>query len=325
MPIVNKTRQTTLKYTVTGATDLLARLTGLLGTSPSDRPRAMYIHPCNGVHTFGMKYPLDIVFLGADGKTVRVTRNLSPNRITGYVPGAASVLEFPAGVLGDGEIRAGDLLTVVVDEKNRFAWKALGGLLRWPVNIVASAMWAVLAYAYVLQWRGTGHGLILIVAAPNAVTALLFLIRRQSRDTSRSIPDWLVAFAVVGLSKILQPQFEPTSPLGVTGLLVQALGVLLLVVSLLSLGRSFGLVPANRGIQTRGAYRVVRHPIYAAELILFVGILIESPSARAAALVVSMFLGQIYRALAEERLLKRDPRYREYMSRTRHRLIPGII
>jgi protein-S-isoprenylcysteine O-methyltransferase Ste14 len=272
-----------------------------------------------------MKYPLDVVFLNADGETVRLTRNLRPNRITGFVPGAASVLEFPAGVLGDGEIRVGDVLAVTVDEKNRFTWKALGALLRWPVNITASALWAVLAYAYYIQWRGAGRGLILAIVIANAVTALLFLIRRESRNTSLSIPDWLVAFAVVGLSKILQPQSGSTSSLGLAALLVQAIGALLLIVSLLSLGRSLGLVPANRGIQTHGAYRVVRHPIYTAELILFVGILMESPSAKVAALVISIFLGQIYRVLVEERLLKRDPLYREYVSRTRHRFIPGII
>ena len=310
---------------MTGATDLLPRLIGLLGTFHPDDRRAMYIHPCNGVHTFGMKYPLDIVFLDAAGKVVKLARGLVPNRITGFVPGAAGVLEFPAGVLKDGEVRVGDTLTVRVDETNPVGWKALGALLHWPINVLAAAIWAVFAYGYCLRWVATGQRLLLVLVAVNAATALLFLTRKGSRGASRRISDWLVAFGVVGLSNLLQSQAGSYSPFGLVAFPVQAVGGALLIVSLLSLGRSFGLVPANRGIKTRGSYRVVRHPIYAAELILLGGILMESPSALGATLFLSVLLGQIYRVLAEERLLKRDPLYREYLARTRHRLIPGIF
>jgi len=272
-----------------------------------------------------MKYPLDVVFLNADGKALKLTRNLKPNRMTGFVPRAASVLEFSAGALGEDEIQVGDELAVEVDERNRFRWNALGALLSRPVNVAASALWAGFAYAYYLQWQGTGRALFLSLVAVNAVMALLFLTRRESKDTSPFVPDWLIAFGVVAVSKVLQPQSGSTSPLAIAALPVQAVGAVLLVLSLLSLGRSFGLVPANRGIKTRGLYRVVRHPIYAAELILFGGMLMESPSTRVAMLVISIFLGQIYRLLAEERLLKRDPFYRNYMGRTRHRLLPGIF
>jgi protein-S-isoprenylcysteine O-methyltransferase Ste14/uncharacterized membrane protein (UPF0127 family) len=323
--IVNETRNSTLIYSVTGALDPLTRLTGLLGTFPPDSRRALYILPCTGVHTFGMDYPLDVIFLDGDGRVVKVIRNLPPNRVTGIVPSAGSALEFPAGVLGEGEVRIGDRLRVEVDEKSRLEWKAFGTLLHWPLNFAAAALWFMFVYAYYLEWRQTGQVFILGLIAVNAVMAILFLTRRKSTDTSNRIPDWLVAFGVVGLSKLLGPRPGPDSAFGVVAISVQVAGAAFLLGSLLSLGRSFGLVAANRGIKTAGLYRIVRHPAYASELILYLGLLLENLSARSAGFVILIAAGQVYRLFAEERVLKRNNRYRDYMRSTRHRLIPGIF
>jgi uncharacterized membrane protein (UPF0127 family) len=75
----------------------LRRLTGLIGR----RERALLIPRCRSVHTFGMRFPLDLVWLGAGGEVVRVDRAVPPWRVRSCRR-ARSVLELPAGIEGDG-------------------------------------------------------------------------------------------------------------------------------------------------------------------------------------------------------------------------------
>lgn len=97
------------------------------------------------------------------------------------------------------------------------------------------------------------------------------------------------------------------------------------VVSLLSLGRCFGLLPAVRGVATRGTYRFVRHPAYAGELGMVAACALASPrpiwawiAAAAAAVLIAL------RIRVEEALLSEVAEYRAYAGRVRYRLMPGI-
>jgi protein-S-isoprenylcysteine O-methyltransferase Ste14 len=76
------------------------------------------------------------------------------------------------------------------------------------------------------------------------------------------------------------------------------------------LRRSFGIVPANRGIREGGLYRFVRHPLYSAELLSVLGVVIVYPSARNVALWTIACCLQWLRACAEERFLSQDATYR---------------
>ena len=91
------------------------------------------------------------------------------------------------------------------------------------------------------------------------------------------------------------------------------------------LGRSFGLVPADRGLTDRGLYGWVRHPMYTGELCFFLGIVLENPMARNWVIVSALFIGLPLRALAEERFLLSDPRYQSYMARVRRRFLPKTL
>ena len=95
--------------------------------------------------------------------------------------------------------------------------------------------------------------------------------------------------------------------------------------SVLTLGRSFGVVAANRGIKTHGPYRIVRHPIYASYLVGMVGYLFESPSPRNILLFSTVIGFQIARIHSEEQCLVGDPEYREYRQRVRYRLVPLVF
>jgi protein-S-isoprenylcysteine O-methyltransferase Ste14 len=91
------------------------------------------------------------------------------------------------------------------------------------------------------------------------------------------------------------------------------------------LARSFGCVPAHRGVKTAGPYRVVRHPMYAGYLLSHLGFALMNPTVRNLALYAACFLFQVHRMQAEERILERDDEYRRYRTAVRYRLIPGVF
>lgn len=108
------------------------------------------------------------------------------------------------------------------------------------------------------------------------------------------------------------------------GQFVQIVGIVLQLGASLSLGRSFGLVPANRGIKTGGLYRIVRHPFYFSYVIAQVGYLINNPSTMNV-LVFAIGTGfQVVRINYEERLLSNNAEYSTYLETVRWHLFPGI-
>jgi len=104
---------------------------------------------------------------------------------------------------------------------------------------------------------------------------------------------------------------------------IQLVGGLLVLVATLRLGRSFGIIAANRGIQTGGLYRVVRHPIYAAYVLAFGGFVLSHPTLINGMILAGWLMVQVLRVRAEERLLMQDTRYVAYAEQVRYRLIPG--
>lgn len=92
-----------------------------------------------------------------------------------------------------------------------------------------------------------------------------------------------------------------------------------------TLGRSFGLLPANRGVVQSGPYRVVRHPIYLGYLVGHMAFLCGFFSWQNLTLLLCVYLVQGMRLLREEKVLKADPAYQAYMTTTRWRLLPGLF
>jgi protein-S-isoprenylcysteine O-methyltransferase Ste14 len=107
--------------------------------------------------------------------------------------------------------------------------------------------------------------------------------------------------------------------------MISVCGLVVVIGGKVSLGRSFGLMPANRGVVSTGLYRLVRHPIYMGYLISHVAFVLANPALWNLIALVTADIALLARAVCEERTLGLDAAYREYRERVRWRVIPGVF
>lgn len=93
------------------AFDSRSRRHGLLGRERLDEGAALVIAPCNAVHTFLMRFPIDVIFVARDGTVVKLRERLATGRIA-FAFRAFAVVECPSGVIVGSGTRAGDTLEV---------------------------------------------------------------------------------------------------------------------------------------------------------------------------------------------------------------------
>lgn len=113
MKVVNKNSKKEIATNVEIADRLFSRMKGLLGRDELPAGEALVITPCNSVHTFGMRFPIDVIFLDKRNKVVGCARNLQPNRLSRMVFSARSVLEAPAGTIDRTSTKIGDDVEIV--------------------------------------------------------------------------------------------------------------------------------------------------------------------------------------------------------------------
>jgi protein-S-isoprenylcysteine O-methyltransferase Ste14 len=194
----------------------------------------------------------------------------------------------------------------------------------WPILSRAAlvSLFLLFASANYSHWRATGAPSGLGATLLEGWVAALFLVRRATDQFSRRPVAWVAAAIGSGAMMLARP--------GGTGLphlpceIAQLLGVAIAFVSLAVLGRSFGLVAADRGLKTRGPYRLVRHPAYAGYLLCYAAYTAENPTARNLALLLLSTVFQLVRINEEERVLASDVRYASYRRAVRSRLVPFL-
>jgi uncharacterized membrane protein (UPF0127 family) len=93
------------------AFDSASRRKGLLGRDSLPEGAAMLIAPSNAVHTFFMRFPIDVAFLARDGRVLKVRHAVPARRMTAAIR-AYAVAELPAGTLQRADVRAGDVLAL---------------------------------------------------------------------------------------------------------------------------------------------------------------------------------------------------------------------
>jgi uncharacterized membrane protein (UPF0127 family) len=86
------------------------RLLGLLGRNALRPDEGVWIAPCNAIHTLGMRMPIDVIFLDARGRILRVEHGVRPNRPALVCRRAQAVVELGSGALLDADVLLGDYL-----------------------------------------------------------------------------------------------------------------------------------------------------------------------------------------------------------------------
>ncbi len=191
-------------------------------------------------------------------------------------------------------------------------------------KIFILTLFSAMATAIAQDFARTGHvtGLLLLVS--EALVVALTLVRRTAAVVDRS---WkariLTMFATFG-PPLVRPSDGAAAPEVLT-ITISAIGLFIVVLGKLSLGRSFGLTPANRGVVSTGLYRMVRHPIYLGYLITHIGFVAANPADWNLAVLAAADVALMLRAICEERTLALDDQYRAYLGRVRWRVIPGIF
>jgi uncharacterized protein len=107
--VTNESRNCTVATRVRLASTGRTRRKGLLGVSYLDEHSGLWIVPCEAVHTFGMRIPIDVVFLDGKGRVKKIRPNLRAGRISLSLT-ARSVLELAAGIVEKSGTQVGDRL-----------------------------------------------------------------------------------------------------------------------------------------------------------------------------------------------------------------------
>lgn len=153
---------------------------------------------------------------------------------------------------------------------------------------------------------------------------VVFILTQRKGDWAATPYATGIAFVGTAAALMLMPEGRTLAPEAITTALVFGGGAIAMF-GKLSLRRSFGLVPANRGVKTGGMYAFVRHPIYCGYVINHIGMLLVYFSLWNVAVLGLAWVMLWLRAVEEERFLLQDPAYVAYAGNVRYRIFPGIV
>jgi protein-S-isoprenylcysteine O-methyltransferase Ste14 len=187
--------------------------------------------------------------------------------------------------------------------------------------VALAAAYATLAACHAAGMAVPGRGLpVALLGAQDLLVAALLLARRSSRAVSRR---WLDRLVAAGALLVPLGLHAPGMGVGNVSAALEIAGLLLVLLATATLGRHLGVLPAVRGLTTRGVYAVVRHPMYAAYMLLFIAYVAGAPSAHNATFAVAACALLVVRLRTEETMLGRQVDYQEYCRRVPWRLVPG--
>ena len=113
MRIINTANNTVLAEDVIIAEGLFKRMKGLLGKDELKSGQAIVLKPCTAVHTFFMRFTIDIAFVDSENRIIKTIPDLKPWRLTGIYSSARLCIELPAGTLASTRTCQGHLLSLL--------------------------------------------------------------------------------------------------------------------------------------------------------------------------------------------------------------------
>ena len=205
---------------------------------------------------------------------------------------------------------------------SRLDAERLSDILSRAVIIVLFSFMAVRFGGDFLQ---TGRLTNLLLLISEMLVVALTVLRRSAATVDRSMRARLLTMvSLLGPPLVKPVQMIPWLPASIT-VAGSVVGLAIVIAGKLTLGRSFGLMPANRGIVSSGVYRLVRHPIYLGYLITHVAFIFANPTVWNIAVLTLGDIALLLRAVCEEQTLARDASYREYQQLVRWRVCPGLF
>ena len=188
-----------------------------------------------------------------------------------------------------------------------------------PGNLLPAFVWVFMissqAFNSSFPPSPSTAGLILI----NSVALVLFIVRRDPTKLGGK-SDLVIALVGTFMVSLLQDKHSVANT-ELFPTVLQIAGLLGWGWSLSTLGRSFGIVAADRGLVQHGPYRFLRHPIDAFEILFFLGYLAAVPTPRSTAIIGVWIVFQCLRIVREERIIEG---YDAYTNNVRWRLIPFV-
>jgi protein-S-isoprenylcysteine O-methyltransferase Ste14 len=166
-------------------------------------------------------------------------------------------------------------------------------------------------------------GLLLLVS--EAMVVVFTIFRRRTSIVDRSVGAMVVTTLSLIGPVLLRPSNGSALLPDLMTALISTVGLCLVIAGQVTLGRSFGIAPANRGVVESGPYLLMRHPIYTGYLVTHLGFLAAHPRPMNIAIVAVADSALVIRALLEERVLGRDARYRLYCGRVGWHLVPLVF
>lgn len=205
--------------------------------------------------------------------------------------------------------------------------QAEGPWTEWLLRGFALLLMAVIVMRWGHAWMiDPSRWTALLLLVSEGYTLMLVLLARRASQRDLSATAMVATIYATCCAVLLTPQ-------DTMHLVPEWVGVALQLASMgwqftakVVLGRSFGLLPAQRGIVTVGPYRIVRHPIYCGYLIGHIGFLATNFSWRNAFVLVLLYVAQVVRILREETMLaSSDANYRNYQQQVRWRVLPFVF
>ena len=197
------------------------------------------------------------------------------------------------------------------------------GLINAGSNATLATLFFITAMPAAGHYRVGAADFIWSVGA--ALMGLFSLVRMPPRTSMVNVRSIAATGGMMLLPALIKWAPPATGWCYRAGVALELAGMTFTQVARVYLGRSFGLFPANRGIVSRGPFRLMRHPIYVGWFLLSLGYSMTYPSARNLLVIAAILPFMLWRIVQEEQLLSDDPEYREYCERVRYRLIPGIV
>lgn len=112
MEIINKTKNTLLAKDIVIADTPFKRLKGLLGKKEFREGHALILKPCNSIHTFFLRFAIDVIFVDKQSKVIEAISCLKPFRLTRIYWLSLLAIELPAGIIQSTLICKGDTLQI---------------------------------------------------------------------------------------------------------------------------------------------------------------------------------------------------------------------